>query len=497
MKLLSRTKKTSPLGYATALFGLTLVTQLFHAFNLDYYTNTGMVNMKWATICKIIFVVVDWLNDIIFGALSEHTKSKYGKRIPWLLGGLIWIPALVSLTYFITPEAGWSPGWFVFYYIFISVTFENASTVIYTNYNALYPTLFTTTAQRTKTSAFKHILECCGLGACYLLTPILRDECDMSYFYISLLYMGVYLITFFIFFKTLNVEDDLKAQKQDNQAYFFKDAIKDCFKDKGFVLYNLASSFSAAVFAILVTIYPMYCRYVLNAEGFHQAVVFGCFFITILAFIPLWNYLINRFGFVKIWLISYIVFPLTLFLFLIPQGSSGNYIVGSIICALVGPFYGGLLISPDMMFAEIIDIDRLKHHVSREAALGSIGTLVGRISVILAAIVTAILTTYFGFESGTNPGPDPELTFRVAFGVLLPVIGILGSVFAILYVKVSKKDRMVLHELKRNDLENTTEVNISEVIAKANPQKAQEMKKTQEEQKEENLNTGEEDKHED
>jgi len=126
--------------------------------------------------------------------------------------------------------------------------------------------------------------------------------------------------------------------------------------------------------------------------------------------------------------------------------------------------YGGVLLTPDMILAEIIDIDRLKYHVSREAALGSMGTFLSRTSVIIAAIVTALLTASFGYKSGANPGPNPAMAFQVTFGIMLAVIGLLGTLFASLYVKISKKDRLLLHKLKRIDSNKTTEVNISEII---------------------------------
>ena len=71
-------RRTSPFRFATGLFALTLLTQLFHGFNISYYVDyTGIVSIYLASICKIIFVIVDGLNDIFFGALSEKTKSKW------------------------------------------------------------------------------------------------------------------------------------------------------------------------------------------------------------------------------------------------------------------------------------------------------------------------------------------------------------------------------------------------------------------------------------
>src|SRR5574344_1966454 len=129
MILLNLNKKTSSFRFAFFFFGLTLMTMLFHAFNYPYYNlEQGIIDITWASASKIIFTVVDWSNDIIFGYLSEKTKSRSGKRVPWLVCGSIFIPLFVILTYVIDKNTGWSPSGVAWYYIIISVSMENAST---------------------------------------------------------------------------------------------------------------------------------------------------------------------------------------------------------------------------------------------------------------------------------------------------------------------------------------------------------------------------------
>ncbi|MCI2068181.1 MAG: MFS transporter [Bacilli bacterium] len=460
--LLKRQKKTSPLGFAFFLFGLTLITQLFHAYNYPYYNLNGLIDIAWASVAKIIFVIADWLNDLIFGALSEKTKSKYGKRIPWLIWGSFFIPLTVILTYVVNQGTPFSPVGFAIYYIIISVAFENASTVMFTNYVALYPTLFVTNNERSKTSAYKHIFEALAMAGCYMLTPLLRDDLKLSYVSIGFIYSAVFFISLFIMLKSSRISDDVKAEKDDINNFNIKDTLKDAFTDKGFIFFNLAQSCFSAVLALVVTLYKMYFTYVLGGvQGIQESIIFGCLFGSVLIFIPFWKFIIGKIGFLKVWVLAYCLLPIFLLTFLLPN----SYATALPVFSLVGVVYGALMISPDMIYAEIIDIDRIKHHMSREAALGSIANLIGRFSVILSTIATIILTQFTGYESGENPGTNPALTFRLAFGVMMPIIALIGTIFAFLYVKASRRDRIVLHELKRTSLENTTEVDISEIIS--------------------------------
>jgi GPH family glycoside/pentoside/hexuronide:cation symporter len=458
--LLKRTKKTSPIGFAMGLFGLTLITQLFHAYNLSYYTDSGMVNMFYATICKIVFVIVDWLDDLLFGAMSEKTKSRFGKRLPWLIWGAVWLPISVILTYVVNTQSNFSMFGFFIYYLVISISVELISTVLYINYNALYPTLFSTTSSRSKTSTYKHIFEILAMGVCYICTPILTHDLGLNYAMVGVIYGSVYLIAFAISIGSMKIKDDILSASYNDDKYSLKAALKDSFHNKPFILYNIAQSFFAAILAVVVSLYPMYCKYVLTVAGWQESIVFACFFFSLLISIPFWYFLIKKIGFIKVWLISFSILPVSLLMLLFPS----SFVTGVVVCSIIGPSFGGLMLTPDMLFAELIDIDKIEHHVSREAILGSIGSLIGRASIIIAAIVTALLTLAFGYNSGSDPGPNPELAFRVSFGAVLPIVALTGTVFAFIYVKKSAKSRMLLHELKRMSVDETTEINISEVI---------------------------------
>lgn len=461
---LNRTKKTNPIGFASFLFGLTFLTQLFQAFNTKYYNlgTTALITFAWASAAKIVFIVVDWLNDIIFSAISERINTKWGKRAPWLVIGSVFIPLFIFLTYFVDSKTPFTPTGFGLYYIFISILFENASTVMYTSYNALFPTLFDTTNERNKASMFKHIFEAIGMGACFVLTPILIDEVHMTYWHLSLLYSVPYFVTLIIMFRSSRLQDDVKASVSNRVKFSIRETMKDAFTDKSFIFYNLAQSATAAIMALVITLYQMYFKFVIKMEsgGFMESLCYIVIFVCLLVSLPIWRIVIKKFGHVKVWLTNFTLMPFVLLILLIPT----DYVSGMIILSIIAIGFGGTMSPPDMIFAEIIDLDKLKHHVSREAALGSIGNLIQRVSVIISAIFVLALTKITGYESAEVPGRNPEITFRIAFGVIMPAIALFGTVCAWLFYKFSKEDRKMLHALKKKSLDQTTEVSINDII---------------------------------
>ena len=65
-------KQSLVLRYALGMFALTLVGQLYHSFSYSYYVDKeALISLSLATASKVIFILVDGVNDVIFGYLSE------------------------------------------------------------------------------------------------------------------------------------------------------------------------------------------------------------------------------------------------------------------------------------------------------------------------------------------------------------------------------------------------------------------------------------------
>lgn len=428
------TRKTHPLRYASGLFALTLLTQVFHGFSYAYYVDQqSMITMHLANIAKIIFVVVDGSNDILFAALSEKTKSKYGKRLPWLVLAMPWLMITILLTFAVNKSIGFSTMQFFVYYLLISIAFENFSTIMYLNYGSLFPVLFTEPKERAKVSSFRHCGEMIGMAICLVLTPLLLEY--IGYLGVILIFGSVYLIVMSYCVTGIRYDKELET-KNIRQKYSFRKTVKDVFCSKSFIIYNVAVSFNQACLGVLLTIYPLYAKYVLKVNSLQQGIIMAVLFIGVLSSIKVWYDAINKYGHRKCWRFSLIVFPIALASLAIPF----DFISGLIVILIVSPFVGGILITPDLMNSEIIDIDKKKHGMSREASFMSLGTLMQKVSVAISAIAMSIVSMIFGYENGDNVGSNPELTFRVVTGVMMPIIALCSLAFGIWYLKNSKKE---------------------------------------------------------
>lgn len=131
------------------------------AFLVFYYTDYAGVNAAAVGTIMLVSRVFDGVSDIIMGMIVDRTKSKYGKARVWILR--ICVPfALAGVLLFSVPTSLGTTAKLV--YVFI--TYNLVSTVIYTAINVPYSSLNALMTQdpyeRSVLSIFRNLLATAG-----------------------------------------------------------------------------------------------------------------------------------------------------------------------------------------------------------------------------------------------------------------------------------------------------------------------------------------------
>ena len=131
----------SPVAYGLGFFGLTSTTQALAGFFLFFYVDVLGLAVALAAVINVIYAIWDALNDPLVGYLSDNTRTRWGRRRPWLLAGLPFY-LFFFLLLFAVPEDFRHGNALFWYALIVVLLFETASTVMLTNYQALFPELF-------------------------------------------------------------------------------------------------------------------------------------------------------------------------------------------------------------------------------------------------------------------------------------------------------------------------------------------------------------------
>ena len=159
-KLIDREKLnfTTKLAYGSGDMGPAIAANIQAFFLLYFFTYAAGLDVGLAGAILAIGRIGDAINDPIIGILSDRTRTRWGRRIPWMLFGAIPFGIILFLQWII-PQFSSDPNvnkWSLFaYYVAIQIFFNLAYTVVNLPYTALTPELTQDYNERTSLTSFR------------------------------------------------------------------------------------------------------------------------------------------------------------------------------------------------------------------------------------------------------------------------------------------------------------------------------------------------------
>ena len=148
-------------AYGCGDFGCNIIYTAMSAFLLFYYTDYAGVSAMAVGTIMMISRVFDGISDIIMGVIVDHTHSRFGKARPWILR--MCIPFAISGVLMFSVPASWSSTPKL---VYVFITYNLVSTVIYTAINVPYSALNALMTQdpyeRSVLSIFRNLLATAG-----------------------------------------------------------------------------------------------------------------------------------------------------------------------------------------------------------------------------------------------------------------------------------------------------------------------------------------------
>jgi len=416
----------SPMMYAFGMLAMMIPSTAFSSFYSYYYVDKLGLTIGLATVARTIFLIWDAVNQPLFGYWSDRTQSKYGRRRPWIYGAIPFF--MLTFIMVFSPPHGLSEMGLFTWFLIALVLYEAVATVIWVNYGALFPELFKGDRIRAKASAVQQGYQIVALLIGTALTPILFDA--MGFSNMSIIYALVFAALMLIFLR--NVKEDDEASKTPQLG--FKEAFRETFKNKTFWLVNIANSFAQTVNGLLSSMIPFYAKYVLKIPEAQNAVLLGSIFVSVIPLVAVWFWLIRKMDPVKGWRLAFVAYALSV----IPLWFGTNLLSGILAGVLVGFGLAGFLVTPPIVNSIIIDQDFAKTGSRREGIYTAVSGFITRSSGLISALAFLIVGIIFGYESGDNPGPDPESTFRYLISVV-PCGLLLISILISFFVRIERK----------------------------------------------------------
>lgn len=225
-------------SYGCGDYGCNIIYTAMSTFLLFYYTDYAGVNALAVGTIMMLSRVFDGISDIIMGIIVDRTKSRFGKARPWLLR--MCIPFAISGVLLFSVPAGWTSTAKL---VYVFITYNLTSTVIYTAINVPYSSLNALMTQdpyeRSVLSIFRNLLATAGTLTINMVTlPLVEFFGDnaaawtKTFCVLGLLAVAAFLINFF------GTRERVKASGSDGktQDVPIKEGILALFKNKYWIM---------------------------------------------------------------------------------------------------------------------------------------------------------------------------------------------------------------------------------------------------------------------
>lgn len=377
-------------SYAILAFPLSFVGLPIYINISDFYAKEFGLSLSLIGVLLIFVRAIDLLQDPLVGYFSDFAvKKKFSRK------KIIYISSsfLSFSFYFLFNPPTLSSPYFVALWFFVSLsftyTFFNFSLI---NFESIAAIIAKNKSQRISINSAKEFFGLVGiLTASILPFALLKlDNVDLrqSYFFLSIIFAALIFLIILTSFRKVEILEDLK----NSPKFEVKKTFLEILKDQKFTFFLLIFLINAVAVSIPSATVIFYVEDVLEfKENF--GVFLAIYFLSGCLFISLWKNLAQKFGKIKIWIISIFGSVITFVFAYFLDAQSANYFY--LVCFFSGMFLGADLIMPPAIIADLTE--NKKDQIS---SYFSLWNMFAKLGLMIASSSSLLILGSFNYQPG-------------------------------------------------------------------------------------------------
>jgi len=379
-----------------------------------FYSDVILVPLGVIALAKSLGRAFDALTDPLMGWISDRTRSRWGRRRPWLVVGAPGA-ALAFFAMFAPPEQ-FGPAAAGFWLGTMYIVYSIFQTIYQIPLYGLGAELTLDYRERNSLFGWEQGFSVAGTLLASGIPGLLAAQLGArrGYFWFSAVFGG--LLVLLLWNLAWRVRE--RAEFATREPNPLVPGVRRVLRNRVFRLLLSVYFIGALTGAIPGTLMPYFVTYVLRPEGnplnwisLFLLLYFGSAFVCL----PLWVWLANRIGKKSAWLLSFISGGTgSLALFFVPQGATGLF-AGILIWA--GSSFGARLFLAPAIQADVIDYDELITGKRREAQYGGLWSIITKFAVIPSLTIPLAVLATLGYEPNVEQSDEVKLAIRSIFAL--------------------------------------------------------------------------------
>lgn len=439
-----RLSSCTKLFYGIGDTGFSITTTIIGAYFAIFLTD--VVGVSPGIAAAAIFAGRSWdtINDPLIGHFSDRTRTRWGRRRPFLLFGCLPF-ALAFMLLWLRPP--WeNPVALAVYYAVAYVLFDTAATFVYMPYFALTPELTSDYDERTALTSYRMFFSILG-GLVAFTLPLVIVGSFAPQNAPRVLLMGVIfgvvsmLPLLFTFFGTRERPEYLEMRPPK-----LRQSLQAALKNRPFVFGAVIFLLTWVSFDILQATLLYFIKYVVQREA-QSDVIMAVIFIMAIFALPFWVWAARRWS--KRWAyVGGVAFWAVVQLVLITLNPATDFSVVIFLCLLAGIGVGAAHVLPWAIIPDAVEWDEWQTGERHEGMFYSLITLMQKAASSIAIPLALLMLDLTGYIPNAAQQPAQALLgIRLVMGPLPAVLLCTGILFAILYPLSRREHARIVEEL--------------------------------------------------
>lgn len=427
-------------AYAIPTSGIGFMIFMTMLYLMIFATDVLLIAPAVISVILGVSRILDAVTDPLAGYLSDRTRSRLGRRRPWLLFAslplavvfvMMWVPPL-------TLEGGWLIAWMAVGII----GFYAMLTLVNVPHISWGAELSPDYHERTRVFGARLLL--LNIGAftavlCLIYVTSAEDARAVTGRLMITVAVATALLTM-VSALYLHERRDFQQRGPERITAAYTDVVKNPHARLLLIVFFI-ESLGAATIGVLT---PYMARYVIGDISF--PLVVGTYMLGMTVSVPLWAPLARLFGKKRLWLASMLgtAFGFGGFFFL----GAGDVVPTYLLAALLGVAAGcGNVIAPSVQ-SDIVDFDEHRTGQRKEGGYFAAFNFIQKSAAGVTIIITGFVLQFSGYVPNVEQSESVQLAIRSLYALFPFSCYLIGSM---LFLSFSFNERE--HQAVRRDLE--------------------------------------------
>jgi GPH family glycoside/pentoside/hexuronide:cation symporter len=392
-----------------------------------FYADVVLLPLGYLALAIALARAFDAITDPLVGWLSDRTRTRWGRRRPYMAVGA---PLLgIAFLALFSPPPGLGPGGAALWFGACFMGFFFCHTIFSIPYNALGAELTLDYHERSSLFGWRESAALIGTLSAAVLPGFLivgLGSARVAYSAMGAIYAAALIVLGIAAATRLRERPEFSSRASNP----FVPGVRRALRNRPFRILLTSYVIGSITAAIPGTLLPFFIEYVIRPERvvFWTTVGIATHFAAALAAIPLFVFASQRYGKRATWLTAYAMSIVSLgAAFFVGEGDMW---IGLMIFAWAGVAFGGQLLLTPSIQADVIDYDELHTGKRREAQYGALWALFPKLVAIPGAAIPLAVLGALGYQPNTAQSPEVLFAIRALLGLVPAACAALALIIA-------------------------------------------------------------------